>query len=67
MSVYKLTQVLIGISILSFILQIQLKEAAFLAGVGLVSWFITNTLIPKIRSFMIGKDIFGFDINKKGS
>jgi hypothetical protein len=35
--------------------------------IGTVTYFITEALIPKVATFMINKDIFGYDINKKGS
>jgi len=67
MNEYKLTQLLIGLAILAFVFQMNARNGAFLVGVGVISWFITNAFIPKIKSFMIKKGINGFDINKKGS
>lgn len=67
MTSYKLTQLLLAISTLAVILQMNLKDACILGGVGVASWYITHVLIPKVQGFMIKKEIFGFDINKKGS
>jgi hypothetical protein len=67
MSSYKLTQILLTISILAVILQMNLKDACILGVVGVASWYITYVLIPKVQVFMIKKEIFGLDINKIGS
>ena len=34
---------------------------------GVASWLMTRTLMPKVKQFMLAKQIFGLDINKKGS
>jgi len=67
MSSYKLTQLLLGISTLALIFQMNMKDACLLGTVGIASWYITYALIPKVLGFMVRKEIFGFDINKKGS
>jgi len=67
MSSYKLTQLLIAISTVTLIFQMDLKDTCLLASVGITSWYITYLLIPKVQGFMVRKEIFGFDINKKGS
>jgi hypothetical protein len=33
----------------------------------LCSWALTNYLIPKLSQYMLKADVFGYDINKKGS
>lgn len=34
---------------------------------GIASWLMTKALMPKIKQFMLAKQIYGLDINKKGS
>lgn len=34
---------------------------------GLVTYYLTEMLIPRIAGFMLKNNIFGYDINKKGS
>jgi hypothetical protein len=67
MSSYKLTQILLTISTFSLIFQMNFKDVCLLGTIGISSWYITYVLIPKVQGFMIRKEIFGFDINKKGS
>jgi len=33
----------------------------------LCCWAITNYLIPKLSQYMLKAEVFGYDINKKGS
>lgn len=33
----------------------------------MLCWAITNYLIPKLSNYMIKANVFGYDINKKGS
>lgn len=34
---------------------------------GLTSWYLTLKLIPKLSELMLKAEVFGYDINKKGS
>ena len=65
------------VSIGVFVLFTSLNSVYYLAILGLgisyisisgvLTYLLTDILIPKVASFMINKDIFGYDINKKGS
>ena len=67
MNQYSLTLLLsLGASLI-FLFLSNLKVGLFLAGIGIITWKLTQILIPKIVGFMLKAEIFGYDINKKGS
>jgi hypothetical protein len=67
MNQYSLTLAYSALAVVLLLTQITLKKAILLAATGLTGWFLTKIIIPKIVHFMVKADIYGFDINKKGS
>jgi hypothetical protein len=67
MSQFTYTAALSFFTAIPLLFQLTLIRAGVVAGAGIFSWWMTKSLIPKVRQFMLGKKIFGFDINKKGS
>ena len=64
---YKICFVLAAIAILIVSLILNQYYLIKILSASALTWFITYMLIPKISFFMLNSDIFGYDINKKGS
>ena len=47
--------------------QLQHPHSLYLAAAGAISCALTLKLIPGVSSFMLRKNIFGFDLNKEGT
>lgn len=67
MSQFTYTTAITIISAIGSLALLSPVHMGVVAAAGIFSWWMTKSLIPKVRQFMLGKKIFGFDINKKGS
>lgn len=67
MKQYALTLAYSTVAVLSICVQFEWRIGLGLVVAGLVTWKTTHLLIPKISKFMLKAEIFGLDINKKGS
>lgn len=67
MNQFTLTAAIAIATAIAAVSQLAPSRMGLIVASGIVSWWLTRSLIPKVRQFMLGKKIFGFDINKKGS
>lgn len=67
MSQFQFTLVLATVASVLAIAKHSTLSIACIVAAGIVNWYITRSLMPKVRQFMLAKHIFGLDINKKGS
>ena len=64
---YKICFVLAAIAVLMISLVLPQYYLILILCSSAITWLITYMLIPKIAFFMTQADVFGYDINKKGS
>jgi UDP-N-acetylmuramyl pentapeptide phosphotransferase/UDP-N-acetylglucosamine-1-phosphate transferase len=67
MNQYSLTLVYSVLAVALILTRFDIKHTLMLAVTGLTACLLTKFSIPKIVHFMIKADIYGYDINKKGS
>jgi len=64
---YKICLCTITIAILSLGMVLNRLYFAVVLFASFACWFITNLIIPKLSQYMLKAEVFGYDINKKGS
>lgn len=64
---YKLCLGMLTIAMLSIGMISDRLYFAVILLAGLTSWYLTLKLIPKLSELMLKAEVFGYDINKKGS
>ena len=64
---YKICFILVAIAVLMISLVLNQYYLIIILSSSSITWLLTYMLIPKISFLMIRADIFGYDINKKGS
>lgn len=67
MKLFTLGVVLSFLTCLLTLTHLPYNLAAIIAITTLLTFYLTLKLIPKISQFMLNKNIYGLDINKKGS
>lgn len=67
MNQYRICLASIGIAVLSIGMTLNRLYAAVIVFASFICWVLTNLLIPKISQYMLKAEVFGYDINKKGS
>lgn len=67
MNQYRICLATIGIAVLSIGMTLNRLYAAILVISSFICWLITNLLIPKLSQYMLKAQVYGYDINKKGS
>lgn len=66
-SQYKLCLTISAIAILSLGLILPRFYFTMILVCSLLGWLLTNTFLHHLQPYMLKNDIFGYDINKKGS
>lgn len=67
MNQYKICLISITLAVLSLGMILNRLYFAVLVFASCISWVLTNLLIPRLSLYMIKAEVFGYDINKKGS
>lgn len=67
MNQYRICLATITFAVLNLSMILDRLYFAMAVLAALVSWAITNYLIPKLSQYMLRAEVFGYDINKKGS
>lgn len=64
---YKICLASITIAVLSLGMILNRLYFAVVLFASFACWLITNLIIPKLSQYMLKAEVFGYDINKKGS
>lgn len=64
---YKICLAAITLAVLSLGMILNRLYFAVIVIASGLSWAITNILIPRLSQYMLKAEVFGYDINKKGS
>jgi UDP-N-acetylglucosamine--dolichyl-phosphate N-acetylglucosaminephosphotransferase len=64
---YQICIVLVASAVLMLSLVMDPYYLVMLLGAGAIGWVLTNQFIHRLKVFMLRAEVFGLDINKKGS